>query len=361
MSTGQATTSRQIHFRSKGGSYTAIWMGSRGDLYQEYIDHGGGNVSYYPNIDSTNPIEMKLTVTSARTGGVATPASVTYYANDTELTFNAAGACTNAGLSGVFKKNSSGNLVIIGNLGAVFLGCYLLKAKVSMAAADGADTITIQSPVTLAPYSGADSSRVTIAPGDSKNFTITEKGGSCILKALAFKGGVEVTSGLTYEWYKFQGGTFAKLAVTTQTLTVQEADVDTYSLYKVIVKEGGTSIGEDIQGVLDASDPYDIVISSKLNDGGGGGDITTNDLTLNDDMPSTAYLLFECTMVKRGSSTPLAGTVKWTFSIVSGNGTKMWGRQTPSTDNTFKITVADFTTYGAGVGDYEIVIDAELT
>lgn len=360
MSTGQATATRQIHFRSKGGSYSAIWMGSKGDLYQEYIDHGGGNVSYYPNIDSSSPLTMHLTVTSARTGGVVTPASVTYYANDTELTFNASGSCTNAGLAGIFSKDSSGNLVITGNLGTVFLGCYLLKARVSVASATGADTITVQAPATLAPYSGADSSRVTIAPGDSKNFTISEKGGSCILKALAYKGGVEVTSGLAYEWYRFQGGAFVKLAVTTQTLTVQEADVDTYSLYKVTVKEGGASIGEDIQGVLDASDPYDIVISTRLNDGGGGGDVTTNDLSLNDDMPSSAYLLFECTMVRRGSTTPLSGAVKWTFSIVSGNGTKMWGRAA-GTSNTFKVTVEDFATYGAGVGDYEIVIDAELT
>ena len=355
-----ASASRQIHFTSKGGGYSAIWMGSKGDLYQEYLQNGSA-VTYYPAISSSAPITMNLTVTSARTQGVVVPAAVRYFANGTELTFNTAGACTTTGMTSIFKKDSSGNLVIIGNLGNVVLGSFLLEAIVSMSGTTGTDTLHVSAPVTLVPYTGTDTAKVTIAPGDAKNFTISEKGGSCVLKALTMKGGQEITSGLTYEWYKFSGGAFTKLAVTTQTLTVNEPDVDTYSLYKVIVKENGAELGFDIQGVLDASDPYDIIISSGYNPGTTGASTTsTNDLSLDDEMTDAAYLEFTCQFVKRGQTAAVSGTAVFTFTIVAGNGLKVWNPATLS-GNKCRVTVKDFKDYGSGVGDYEIIAEGTLS
>lgn len=353
----KASASRRIHFTSKGGGYSAIWMGSRGDLYQEY-DSAGSTTKYYPDF-STNPIIMTLTVTSVRTNGVVTPSSVTYYANGTKLTFSGL-TCTNTGWSGVFALTASGDLKIIGNLGAVMIGNFLLQADVSVSAAGGADVIHVSAPVVMSPYNGADYARVTILSPDGKNFTIAEKGGSCQLKALTTKGGAEVSTGLSYEWYKVVNGVFTLISgATSQTLTVQEKDVDTYGMYKVIVKENGVELGHDVQQILDASDPYDILISSKIYTGSGSA-VTTNDLELNDEMPQSAYLLFTCSFVKRGQSAAVAGTATYTFTLVAGNGAQILTLQ-PLTGaaNQCKVTVADLLQWG--IGDYELIVDGVLS
>lgn len=355
----KATASRKIHFTSKGGGYSAIWMGSRGDLYQEFETVSGGATKYYPDF-SASPITMNLTVTSARTNGVITPANVTYFANGVQLTFNTSRACTNAGLGSVFALDADGNLKIIGNLGTVNSnGNFLLAAEVSVSATSGSDVIHVSAPVTLSPYNGGDYARVTIFSPDGKNFTISEKGGSCKLEALTTKGGTEVTSGLTYEWYKVQNGSFVSLGVTTKTLTVEEKSVDTYGMYKVVVKENGVELGHDIQQVLDASDPYDILISSKIFTGT-GNEVTTNDLELNDEMPDTAYLIFTCNFVKRGQNTAVNGTASYTFTLVAGNGAKIMNIPAlTGAANQCKVTVADLN--GWGIGDYELIVDGEIS
>lgn len=355
----KASQSRKFHFTSKGGGYSAIWMGSRGDIYQEYEDLGNGSYKYYPDFSiAANNITMSLTVTSAKTKGVVSPAEVTYYANGTKLTFNG-NTCTNTGWGNVFARNADGNLKIIGNLGAVFNGNFMLAADVSVSAASGSDIIHVTAPVTMPPYNGADYARVTILSPDGKNFTIEEKGGSVQLKALTTKGGTEVTSGLTYQWYKIVSGVFTLISgATSQTLTVQEADVDTYGMYKVVVKENGVELGFDTQQVLDASDPYDILISSKIFSGS-GSEVSTNDLELNDDMPDNAYLLFTCTFVKRGQTAAVAGTATYVFTVMAGNGANLY-HPAPLTGaaNQCKVTVADIK--GWGIGDYEFIVDGEI-
>ena len=357
----QASKSLTLHFTSKGGAYSAIWMSDRGDLYQEY-EVNGSTTTYYPSITATNPITMHLTVASARTNGLVTPTSVTYYANGKELTFNGVN-CTTAGMTDIFRLTASGDLQIIGNLGKVANNSsFSLQAKISVSSS-GADTFYVSAPVTMSPYNGADYARVTLAPGDDKNFTISQKGGSCILSALVTKGGVEITTGLTYEWYKFQSGAFVLLSgKNTKTLTVQEADVESYALYKLVVKESGSELGSDAQGVMDASDPYDIVLNTWVNDGGGGNDVSTNDLTLNDEMPDSAYIKVQAMLVARGQTTAavVSGTKKYEFSVVSSNGTSMFGQNLSATDN-YKITVGNLKNMGAGIGDYDIVVNCEVS
>lgn len=353
----KASTSRAIHFTSKGGGYNAIWMGSRGDLYQEW-QTSNGTTTYYPAITPSNPIVMNLTVTSVRSTGVVTPAAVTYYANGTKLTFSGLN-CTNAGWSDLFALTADGMLKIIGNLGRVMLGNYILEADISVsAAAGGSDMIHASAPVTLSPYNGADYARVTIFSPDGKNFTINDKGGSCILKALTTKGGVEVTAGLTYQWYKITSGAFTAISgATSQTLTVQEQDVDTYGMYKVIVKENGVELGHDIQQVMDASDPYDIIIGSKIYKGSGSEE-STNDLTLNDEMPDSAYLLFTCYFVKRGQTTAISGTATYVFTIVAGNGASVLTLTPLSSGNQAKLMKSQLAQWG--IGDYEIIVEGTL-
>lgn len=356
----QASTLRTIHFTSKGGAYTPIWMSSRGDLYQEY-ETAGTTTTYYPNITPSDPVTMRLTIASARTNGIVTPTGVVYYANGTELTFNGVN-CTTPGMQSLFKLTADGDLQIIGNLGVVANNAnFLLQAKVSMSAS-GNDNFWVSAPVTLSPYNGADYARVTIAPGDNNNFAISEKNGSCILKALVTKGGAEVTTGLTFEWYKYVGGAFSVISgATSQTMTVQESDVDTYALYKVVVKQGGTEIGTDTQGVLDASDPYDILLSTWINDGRGGNDVATNDLTLDDEMPGNAYIKSKAMLVTRGQTTAavVTGTKKYAFSVIAGNGAVMFG-QALSASDTYIVTVANLLANGAGLGDYQLAVECTV-
>ena len=95
--------------------------------------------------------------------------------------------------------------------------------------------------------------------GDTKNFVITAKGGSCVLKAMAYQSGQALSKDLTYVWEKMEAtGWVAITGVTSQTLTVNGADINTYGEYRVHVLRAGAEIGTDIQSVMDASDPYDI-------------------------------------------------------------------------------------------------------
>ena len=53
-------------------------------------------------------------------------------------------------------------------------------------------------------------------------------------------------------------------------------------------------IGTDTVGVIDASDPLDIIVSAQINETKGTGasaTVATTNLELNDEMPDTAYLL----------------------------------------------------------------------
>ena len=110
--------------------------------------------------------------------------------------------------------------------------------------------------------STGNSYRVTITAGDTKNFVITEKTGnnsSVILTAKAYQSGAQLSTGLTYQWEKMVNGGWQTLTgKTSQSLTVQEADIDTYGEFRVTVSLNGAEIGKDIQGVMDASDPFDI-------------------------------------------------------------------------------------------------------
>ena len=350
----RATASRRIHFTSKGGGYSAIWMGSRGDIYQEYLAVGN-TVRYYPDL-SLQPITMSISVTSARSNGLVSPASVTYYANGTKLTFNGL-ACTNPGWSSVFALSASGDLKIIGNLGAVMQGNFLLQADVSVSGADGSDVIHVSAPVTMAPYNGADYARVSILSPDGKNFTISEKGESCQLMALTTKGGIEISSGLSYKWYKMSDGEFSLISgATSQTLTVQEKEVDTYGMYKVVVLENGVELGHDVQQVLDASDPYDILISTKIFRGSGSEE-ETNDLELTDDMPSGAYLLFQCAFVKRGQTAAVGTPALFNFTLVAGNGAQVM-KPFPIGTTSCKISVSNLMKWG--IGEYELIVEGVM-
>ena len=258
-----ASTSRTIKFISKAGTYTALIMSPTGDLYQEYVGTTADVTSVYPDYATLKPVLYFVCTSSRVAEGVATPEAIAYYFNGTKIEFS--GDTSTGTLAGYFKKVSpSGEqlyygLQILQNIAALS-GYAPAVIRMEAAVSYGTQSDTIQASYTIPIQKATGSSyRVTIAAGDAKNFVITEKGGSCVLKALAYQAGTEITKNLTYAWEKMSSTGWATITGQTgQTLTVSGEDIDTYGEYRVRVKRSGEEIGTDIQSVMDASDPYDI-------------------------------------------------------------------------------------------------------
>ena len=258
-----ASTSRTIKFISKAGTYTAVIMSPSGDLYQEYEGTVNEVTNIYPNFETLQPILYFVCTSSRVAEGVANPDGMEYYFNGTKITFS--GGVSTGAFAGYFKTVvPSGDqlyygLQIVKNIAAL-AGYAPAVIKMVATISYGTQTDNIQSSYTI-PIQQATGSiyRVTIAAGDTKNFVITTKGGSCILKAIAYQSGNELSKDLTYVWEKMGATGWETITgATAQTLTVNGNDINTYGEYRVHVSRAGAEIGSDIQSVMDTSDPYDI-------------------------------------------------------------------------------------------------------
>lgn len=258
-----ASTSRTIKFISKAGTYTAVIMSPSGDLYQEYEGTVNEVTNIYPNFETLQPILYFVCTSSRVAEGVANPDGMEYFFNGTKITFS--GGVSTGAFAGYFKTVvPSGDqlyygLQIVKNIAAL-AGYAPAVIKMVATISYGTQTDNIQSSYTI-PIQQATGSiyRVTIAAGDTKNFVITTKGGSCILKAMAYQSGNELSKDLTYVWEKMGATGWETITgATAQTLTVRGDDINTYGEYRVHVSRAGAEIGSDIQSVMDTSDPYDI-------------------------------------------------------------------------------------------------------
>ena len=259
----KASTTRNIKFITKAGTYTTIIMCSTGDVYQEWDGTQNEITAIFPNFESTKPI-LNFVCTSSRVAeGLATPDAIDFYFNGIKITFN--GDTSTGTFAGYFKKISpSGDnlyygLQIVKNI--VQLSNFapaVIKMVAAVSYGTQSDNVQASYTIPIQQHTGS-SYRVVISPGDSKNFVITEKGGSCILKANAYQNMAEIAKDLTYQWEKMGASGWETLSgKTAQTLTVTSSDINTYGEYRATVYRSGTEIGKDIQGVMDASDPYDI-------------------------------------------------------------------------------------------------------
>lgn len=258
-----ASTSRTIKFISKAGTYTAAIMSPSGDLYQDYEGTTNDVTAIYPNFETLKPILYFVCTSSRVAEGVANPDGMEYYFNGTKITFS--GGVSTGTFAGYFKTVApSGDqlyygLQIVKNIAAL-AGYAPAVIKMVATVSYGTQSDTIQASYTIPIQQATGSSyRVTIAAGDTKNFVITTKGGSCILKAMAYQSGNALTKDLTYVWEKMGAtGWETVTGATAQTLTVRADDINTYGEYRVHVSRAGAEIGSDIQSVMDISDPYDI-------------------------------------------------------------------------------------------------------
>lgn len=295
-----ATKTGQVIFSQKAGVYMVALMCDKGDLYQEYDGEANAPTNIAPDFATLRPT-LAFMITSSRVAeGIVVPQKVEWYFNDTKLTFDGGNLSTNSlgGDTGHFKNipyqagtTDYYSLQLLKNLVKASAGASCtLKAVATIAVGNTSDTV--QFVYTIPITKGVGNQKVvTIISGDDKYFAIREKGGSCILSAMARMGASELTSGLTYKWYQQAEGTWQEISGQTgKTLTVNESMVDTSGVFKVEVYQSSTLIGMDTQKVIDLSDPYDILTNPNPADetieAGTGGSVTYTPI-----------------LVKRGSTT----------------------------------------------------------
>lgn len=297
-----ASTSRTIKFISKAGTYTALIMSPSGDLFIDYEGTTNDVTAVYPNFATTKPILYFVCMSSRVAEGVADPDAMEYYFNGEKITFS--GGVSTGTFAGYFQTVApSGDqlyygLQILKDISAL-AGYAPATIKMVATVSYGTQSDTIQATYTIPIQQATGSSySVTIAAGDTKNFVITAKGGSCILKAMAYQSGNALTKDLTYVWEKMGASGWETITgATSQTLTVYADDINTYGEYRVHVKRAGAEIGTDIQSVMDASDPYDIDPHPSPED-----EAITEDTTGNGEVTYTPVV------VKRGTSTKALDT-----------------------------------------------------
>lgn len=297
-----ASTSRTIKFISKAGTYTALIMSPSGDLFIDYEGTTNDVTAVYPNFATTKPILYFVCMSSRVAEGVADPDAMEYYFNGEKITFS--GGVSTGTFAGYFQTVApSGDqlyygLQILKDISAL-AGYAPATIKMVATVSYGTQSDTIQATYTIPIQQATGSSyRVTIAAGDTKNFVITAKGGSCILKAMAYQSGNALTKDLTYVWEKMGASGWETITgATSQTLTVYADDINIYGEYRVHVKRAGAEIGTDTQSVMDASDPYDIDPHPSPED-----EAITEDTTGNGEVTYTPVV------VKRGTSTKALDT-----------------------------------------------------
>ena len=344
-----ASTTRTIKFISKAGTYTAYINSPSGDLYQEYKMSGEEVLSVSPDFSVKQPILYFVCLSSRVAEGVATPTSINFYFNDNLIEFS--GDASTGIFAGMFKKVSpSGDnpyygLQLIKNIAEIAgYAPAVIKMVATITYGNSSDQIQASYNIPIQQSTG-DSYRVTIAAGDSNNFVIRDKGGSCVLKALAYQSGNELAANLTYTWEKREStGWQTLVGKTNQTLTVAAADIDTYGEYRVTVAQSGNVIGSDIQGVMDASDPFDIDPHP-----------SPEDESITEDENGNGQVTYTPVVVKRGTSVKALDT-KFFFVLRDAAGVYLNGDDKDTAVASYTITRAHCIQAG---GDVSVIITSE--
>lgn len=314
MSVASATTTIKLVYKSS--TYVPMLQSPAGDLWQEFEGTQGALTSVVPDFATTMP-ELAFVATSGRVAeGVVVPVSVKWYFNDTMLSFGSNSISTNvfngesghfesvpyiSGSNPYFKIRMRKNLV-----NAAGLAPCSIKCVARIVYGNITDEISAQYQISISKATGSPF-RVSINAGDNKYFTLTSKGDSCKLKAVVYMNNTETTAGLSYRWYKLSDGAWSILSgQTSAMLTVLDSMVDSYTQFKVEVYKDGNMIGMDTQGVMDASDPYDIILNPVPSDEqieeGSGGEVVYTPI-----------------VVKRGTSTKALDT-KFFFTFMDSVG-----------------------------------------
>lgn len=294
-----AVGSTVIKYNVKSGVYVPKIESPMGDIVQYYTGSESNLGKIYIDIEKiaeeTNKPLLYLDVVSSRSSEaqVKFSSDVEIYVNGTKLAFDSNGLSTTMfgdGQNGHFKavKNSTGT-------GAVVYGIRLLRnlikdfnftsinIKMVGKIQYGTQLDSVQATYTIPvqKYSG-NGYAVTIKAGDSKGFTIRERGtkGAVTLVASVWdiEAGTETTGNLKYVWEKAvptESG-WETLGETSKTLKVDDTMIAAYGEFRCTVYQGTTLLGSDMRSVNDATDEYVVNLhptppDETINEGSGEG------------------------------------------------------------------------------------------
>lgn len=314
----------QVIFSQKAGVYMPAIMCDKGDLYQEYDGEPSAPVNIAPDFTTLKPTLSFLLTSSRVAEGIVVPSSIKWYFNDVLINFTSNVSTNTFGSeTGHFRfvpyqagTTNYFGLQVVKNLVKASVGASCtIKAVATVTVGNTSDEVQYVYSIPITKGVG-NQKVVTIMAGDDKYFAIREKGGSVILSAMARMGASELTSGLSYKWYKMTNSAWVVISGQTgKNLTVTDSMVDTTGIFKVEVYQGSILIGLDTQTVMDLSDPYDIITNP-----------TPEDETISNSGDSVVYAPI---LVKRGQTTK-AKDMTFYFVFMDSAGVIL----NPSTANT---------------------------
>ena len=364
----KASASTSLTLVPEIGTFNQYLICNKGDLWQRYQGSADSPSGISPDftVNANQPI-LSLMVSSSRANGMETPDEVRFYINDvpigtmtkTSTGFNKTADTDIFALLVPTQNGGMYGLRIKGNLVALTGGeSGQIKAVFTISEGTSSATLQASCPFLISEVS-ENSSMVVIEAGDNNNFRITSNtgsGSSVKLAAKYYKGLTEITTGVTFKWYRQKfgansgGGALANweeiVGTTGKELTVSEGDVETSRLYMVHVLDstGTTVLGQDTQTVYDASDMFEIVMKRNPEDGQvhkAGDSVTVT-----------------CEVYRRNNPTPLVlpSTAKFSFIGTTTGGTTILSKG-PGTSPECTVTYNDI--YDAG-GQLLLAVEVEF-
>lgn len=283
----KASAVGQITVISNGTTYNALLQCQIGDIVQSYEGSISSPTKVSPDFEAsgtTKPIIMLMLFSAERGNGHAlsnvSNDNVSWYINENvKLTFDGNGVSTNSfgGKSGHFQKttytvSADGGtsvqvpaLKVVKNIVGVNDGSsFTIKAKCIAPVINSSVELSATYQVVVTTATDV-TKKVSIAADDNHPFTILSKKGSC--RVVAWVDGAETNdSSYTYAWSLFRNGkweTKTSVSGKPNRLDINEEEVDSHGLVKVVVSKGGAAYGSDIANISDSSDPYMIYPNPK--------------------------------------------------------------------------------------------------
>lgn len=351
----KATVTGQIIVTSNGTTLHPILQCNTGDIYQNYDGNPASPSNVVPNFEASGASKPKLVMQaySAEQGAGnsfdLSKGTPTWIVSGVTLAFNASHVSTTAfgGVTGHFTEGSdaSGNptLTVNKNLININVGdSFNIICKVRVSMFNTSVTLQAMYPVYIAE-GVTDSKRVNIIATSDKNlFTITEKGGTCTVKAQVTDGNMVTSTGYTFMWYlpdANNGEWVLKQNSTSATFTINETDVDSSIIVKCEAYKGNDFYASDTQTINDVSDEY--ILYPNPTDG------NDNPVAENFIQNSGGKIVYKPYMRKRGSTANETG-VTFSMSLYSNAGLPINSAITKS-GNTFTITEAGIREYKGAV------------
>lgn len=350
----KATVTGQITVTSNGTTLHTILQCTTGDVYQNYDGEPASPSRVVPDFEASGATKPKLVMQaySAEQGAGnsfdLTKGIPTWIVAGVELTFNASHVSTNSfgGASGHFTEGSdtSGNPTLTVNKNLVNINdgdSFNIICKVDISISNTNVKLQAMYPVYIAE-GVTDSKRMNIIATSTKNlFTITEKGGTCTVKAQVTDGSTVTSTGYTFKWYlpDASGGWVLKQDSTSATFTINETDVDSSIIVMCEAWKEGRFYASDTQTINDVSDEY--IIYPNPTDG------NDNPVAENLIQNSGGKIVYKPYMRKRGSTANETG-VTFSMSLYSNAGVPINSAITKS-GNTFTITEAGIRSYKGAV------------